>query len=82
MFILILLLAPMDDDDEEGDDPDYNSEAEEEEEDDDDEDNPMDIKDRMSELERQRSMQDTQVKLKINSLIKINSLFLGRRTSS
>jgi hypothetical protein len=27
-------------------------------------------------------MQDTQVKLKINSLIKINTLFLGRRTSS
>jgi hypothetical protein len=81
MFILIVLLARMDDDDDEGEDPDYNSEAEEEDEDD-DEDNPMDIKDRMSELERQRSIQDSQVKLKINSLIKINSLFLGRRTSS
>jgi hypothetical protein len=55
----------MDDDDEE-DDPDYNSEVEEEEDDDDDEDNPMNLKDRMSELERQRSIQDTQVYLKLN----------------
>jgi hypothetical protein len=59
---LRFFLVPMDDDEEE-DDPDYNSEAEEDEEDDDDdEDNPMNLKDRMSELERQRSIQDTQVK--------------------
>ncbi|CAF4013097.1 unnamed protein product, partial [Adineta steineri] len=50
------------DDGEEEDDPDYNSEIAEEEEDDedDDENNPMNLHDRMSELERQRSIQDNQ----------------------
>ncbi|UJR15390.1 hypothetical protein I4U23_002338 [Adineta vaga] len=53
---------PRDDDDEEDNDPDYNSEMAEDEDDDDEdnEDDPMNLKDRMSELERQRSIQDTQ----------------------
>ncbi len=58
--------VPRDDDDEE-DDPDYNSDVEDDEDDDDDDENdPMNLKDRMSELERQRSIQDTQVKLDKN----------------
>ncbi|CAF1495754.1 unnamed protein product [Adineta ricciae] len=53
---------PRDDDNEEEDDPDYNSEMAEEEDDDDEdeEEDPTNLKDRMSELERQRSIQDTQ----------------------
>ena len=53
---------PLDDDDDEDDDPDYNSEATEEDNDDDDENVPMNLKDRISELERQRSIQDSQVR--------------------
>jgi len=55
-------------DDDEDEDPDYNSDVEEDEDDDDDDDenDPMNLKDRMSELERQRSIQDTQVKLNKN----------------
>ncbi|CAF1411084.1 unnamed protein product, partial [Rotaria sordida] len=52
--------VPIDDDDDEDDDPDYNSEAGGEEDEDDDDDDQINIKDRMSELERQRSIQDNQ----------------------
>ncbi|CAF1374369.1 unnamed protein product [Rotaria sp. Silwood1] len=53
--------VPIDDDEEDEDnDPDYNSEAGEEDEEDDEDDDLINLKDRMSELERQRSMQDNQ----------------------
>ena len=59
----IICLGRGDDDEEEEDDPDYNSEIEEDDEDDEEEEeeDPFNFKDRISELERQRSMQDNQV---------------------
>ena len=56
----IVCLGRENDDEEEEDDPDYNSEIEEDDEEEEEED-PFNFKDRISELERQRSMQDNQV---------------------
>ncbi|CAM4776049.1 unnamed protein product [Rotaria magnacalcarata] len=50
----------MDDDDDEEYDPDYNSEVGDDDDDEDEDEDPMDMKDRFSELERQRSIQDNQ----------------------
>ncbi|CAM4890416.1 unnamed protein product [Rotaria socialis] len=50
----------MDDDDDEEYDPDYNSEDGDDDDDEDEDEDPMDMKDRFSELERQRSIQDNQ----------------------
>ena len=52
-----------DDDEEEEEDPDFQSGEEEDEEDEQEEEDPMKFKDRFSELERQRSLQDNQVEL-------------------
>ncbi|CAF4726072.1 unnamed protein product [Rotaria socialis] len=66
----------MDDDDDEEYDPDYNSEDGDDDDDEDEDEDPMDMKDRFSELERQRSIQDNQVKTnrnqKKNSIKKVN----------
>lgn len=83
-IVLFIFLAPADDDNEEEDDedPDYNNdEAEDEEEEEDDA--PADLTTRLSELERQRSIQDSQVVNEENLVIeKINVHNLGGRIAS